>query len=390
MIDIVIGLDVHKHSVYATVLNDNGELVIQRNMENNIPVLNDFLNDYKEHDIVIESSTSGKYLSKELMKLTYKIHLINPDKVSAIDGYKKTDREDSYKLAYLYRINALSEIYIPSDEIENIRSLVRYRHSLGEEITLKKNKVHALLTSYGIIIKASDPFGKKGLREIEGNYSNLSYSDKIVLRLLLNDISFIKEREKEIETELSKIAINNNSIKLLMTIPGINYYSACGIYSEIGDISRFKNREKFASYTGLIPREYSSGERIVKGHITKHGPSILRFFLTEISHIVIKYTKKFKSKYLSIVRRLGKKRSIIAIARILAETIFTMLKNNTGYIDYERDKTDLKNIDYAYFDKLESLAIRKRRAMEYTSLKGNNNTAGDSANLKYNGGIKDC
>ena len=87
----------------------------------------------------------------------------------------------------------------------------------------------------------------------------------------------------------------------------------------------------------------------------------MRFFLTEISHIVIKFTKKFKSKYLSIVRRLGKKRSIIAIARILAETIFTMLKNNTGYIDYERDKTDLKNIDYAYFDKLKSLAIRKRR-----------------------------
>ena len=69
MIDIVIGLDVHKHSVYATVLNDNGELVIQRNTENNISVLDSFLNDYKEHDIVIESSTSGKYLSKELLKL---------------------------------------------------------------------------------------------------------------------------------------------------------------------------------------------------------------------------------------------------------------------------------------------------------------------------------
>ena len=390
MIDIVIGLDVHKRSVYATVLNDNGELVIQRNMENNISVLDDFLNDYKEHDIVIESSTSGKYLSKALMKLNYKIHLINPDKISAIDGFKKTDREDSYKLAYLYRINALKEIYIPSEEIENIRTLVRYRHSLGEEITVKKNQIHAILASYGIIIKAADPFGKKGLREISNNYNKLNSSDRIVLRSLLSDISGIKSREKEIETELSNIAVNNNNIKLLMTIPGINYYSACGIYSEIGDISRFKNKERFASYTGLIPKEYSSGEKVVKGHITKHGPSILRFFLTEISHIIIKYTKKFRTKYLSIVRRLGKKRSIIAIARILAETIFTMLKNNTGYIDYERNKTDLKNIDYSYYDKLESLAIRKRMAMEYTSLKGNNNTAGDSANLKYNGGIKDC
>ena len=96
------------------------------------------------------------------------------------------------------------------------------------------------------------------------------------------------------------------------------------------------------------------------------GPSLLRFFLVETVHSLIKYTKNFRSKYMNIVRRLGKKRSIIAIARMLAETIFTMLRNNTGYIDYERDKTDLKNIDYAYYDKLESLEIRKRRAMEYT------------------------
>ena len=169
---MVIGLDVHKRSVYATVMEDNGNIISQKNMENNMETVNEFLSIYKDHDIVIESSTSGKYLCKELLKLNYKIHLINPAKVPEIsNNYKKTDKEDSLKLAELFRLNALSEIYIPSDEIENIRSLVRYRHSLGEEITFKKNKVHALLTSYGIIIKATDPFGKKGLREIESNYS---------------------------------------------------------------------------------------------------------------------------------------------------------------------------------------------------------------------------
>ena len=124
----------------------------------------------------------------------------------------------------------MKEIYIPSDEIENIRSLVRYRHSLGEEITLKKNKVHALLTSYGMIIKATDPFGKKGLKEIDGYYNNLNYSDRIVLRSLLNDISYIKNREREIEAEISSRANNSEDIKLLMTITGINFYTAAGMY----------------------------------------------------------------------------------------------------------------------------------------------------------------
>ena len=387
MIDIVIGLDVHKHSVYATVLNDNGDIIAQRNMENNMEIVNGFLFNYKDHDIVIESSTSGKYLCKELLKLNYKLHLINPSKVPEIsNNYKKTDKEDSLKLAELFRMNALSEIYIPSDEIENIRSLVRYRHSLGEELTLKKNKVHALLTSYGIIIKATDSFGKKGLREIEGNYSNLSYYDKIVLRSLLNDISFIKEREREIEIEISSISDNSNDIKLLMTIPGINFYTASAILSEIGTVNRFINKERFASYTGLIPSEHSSGEKVVKGHITKHGPSLLRFFLVETAHSLIKYTRKFKSKYLSIVRRLGKKRSIIAIARILAETIYAMLKNNVKFVDQER--REMVNPDELYFKRLEELSLKKINNMRRIAKDSNVNN--DSANLIYRRGIKDC
>ncbi|WP_156318756.1 IS110 family transposase [Acidiplasma cupricumulans] len=104
MINIVIGLDVHKRSVYATVMNDNGDIIIQRNMENNMETVNKFLSDYKNHDIVIESSTSGKYLCKELLKLNYKIHLINPSKVPEIyNNYKKTDREDSFQLADVFR-----------------------------------------------------------------------------------------------------------------------------------------------------------------------------------------------------------------------------------------------------------------------------------------------
>ena len=384
---MVIGLDVHKRSVYGTVMEDNGDIIVQRNMENNMETVNGFLSDYRDHDIVIESSTSGKYLCKELLKLNYKVHLINPAKVPEIaNNYKKTDREDSFQLADVFRKGGMKEIYIPSEDIENIRSLVRYRHSLGEEITLKKNKVHALLTSYGIIIKATDPFGKKGLREIENNYNNLNYSDKIVLRSLLNDISLIKEREREIEAEISSRADNSNDIKLLMTIPGINFYTAAGILSEIGSVSRFENKLKFASYTGLIPREHSSGEKVVKGHITKHGPSLLRFFLVETAHSLIKYTKKFRTKYLSMVRRLGKKRSIIAIARILAETIYAMLKNNVRYI--ERERMETVNPDELYFKRLEELSLKKINNMRRIAKDGNVNN--DSANLIYRGGIKDC
>ena len=164
-----------------------------------------------------------------------------------------------------------------------------------------------------------------------------------------------------------------------MTIPGINFYIAAGILSEIGTINRFENKLKFASYTGLITSEYSSGERTIKGHITKHGPPLLRFFLVETAHSLTKFTKKFRSKYLSIVRRLGKKRSIIAIARILAEAIYSMLKNNVRYIEKEREGTI--NPDELYFKRLEELSLKKINNMN--KLAKNAQVNGDSANLIY-------
>ena len=124
---MVIGLDVHKRSVYATVMEDNGTIIIQKNMENNMETVNEFLSVYKDHYIVIESSTSGKYFSKELSMLGYKVHLINPAKVPEIaNNYRKTDKEDSFQLADVFRKGGIKEIYIPSQEIENIRTLVRY------------------------------------------------------------------------------------------------------------------------------------------------------------------------------------------------------------------------------------------------------------------------
>ena len=111
-----------------------------------------------------------------------------------------------------------------------------------------------------------------------------------------------------------------------MTITGINIYIATGIIGGIGDIHRFRNKGSPAPYAILAPRQDQSGKNDRKGHITKEGQSMLRYLLAIAAHTVIKYSKKMKNKYLSLVRRIGKDRAIVAIARILAGTIFTMLK----------------------------------------------------------------
>ena len=118
-----------------------------------------------------------------------------------------------------------------------------------------------------------------------------------------------------------------------MTIPGMGIYSSAVIMSEIDNISRFSSKEKLASYAGLVPRQNKSGSSDIRGHITKHGSSMLRFIMVTPAHSLIKYSDRIRKKYLGIVKRLGKNRAIVAIARILIETIYTMLKNGTKFID---------------------------------------------------------
>ncbi len=154
----------------------------------------------------------------------------------------------------------------------------------------------------------------------------------------------LMRKESTVEDEISRSVINDRSVKILMTIPGIGIYSSAAIMSEIDDISRFGSKEKLASYAGLVPRQNQSGLSDIRGHITKHGPSMLRFILVNAAHSVVKYSERMRRKYLSLVRRLGKNRAIVAIARILIETIYTMLSRGTEFIDRIDPLTERKMV----------------------------------------------
>jgi len=345
VVGIIIGLDVHKRSIYVTELKEDGNINEQYEMANSEDCWNEFRDRYlkQKPEIALEVSTSGKYVTGLLRDMGFSVHMADPSKLPVIyRSTKKNDREDSFKLARALHLGELSEVYLPSAEIDDLRSMTRYRKSIGEEITMLKNRIHAVLTRHGISIPATDIFGNRGLRIIDTRSSVLSSMERIMLADILERIKDLKDRASSIEDEMARCTAGNRDVSLLMTIPGIGVYSATAILGEIGDIKRFEKKEKLASYAGLTPRQNQSGNRDIKGHITKHGPSMLRFILVTAAHSLIKYSRKMKMKYLSIVRRLGKNRAIVAIARILVETIYVMLSRGVEFNDQIENLTERK------------------------------------------------
>ena len=336
MIGIYIGLDVHKRTVYVTEMEDHGDVKERYEIVNCDESWQDLIHRYhaNEVEIALETSTSGKYVARLLRDNGFSVHLADPSKLALIfNSVKKNDREDSYKLAKLLRLQELPEVHIPSREIDDLKTLVRYRKSLGEAITMIKNRVHAILASAGISIDATDIFGKKGMKCILRSVDNLSTAQRFVLTDLLDQITYLMGKESMVEDEISRSVMNDRNVNLLMTIPGLGIYSSAASMAEIDDISRFDSKEKLAAYAGLVPRQDQSGSRDMRGHISKHGPSMLRFIMVNAAHIVVKYSDRMRRKYLSLVRRLGKNRAIVAIARILLETIYTMLKKGEHFVD---------------------------------------------------------
>lgn len=333
--------------VNITEMEENGEVKRNYEMENTEESWNSFCEQYayEKPEIALEQSTSGKYVARLLRNRGFSVHIADPAKLALIfNSPKKSDKEDSYKLAKLLRIGELQEVHLPSEYSDDLKSLVRYRKSLGEEVTMIKNRIHALLSLHGIRIEATDIFGRRGIREIEESSSELNSYEKVVMNDMLERLSELFDRERKVEEHIASFVINDSRVKLLMTVPGINLYSAAAIVSEIDDISRFHSKEKFSSYCGLVPKQDQSGSRDIRGHISKRGPSMLRFILVIAAHTAIKKSKKLRSKYLSIVRRVGKNRAIVAVARILAEIIYSMLKNGEEFIDKIDSLTERKMI----------------------------------------------
>ncbi|MEM0134468.1 MAG: transposase [Thermoplasmatales archaeon] len=188
------------------------------------------------------------------------MHIADPARKALIfNSSKKNDREDSYKLAKSLRLGELPDVQLPSKYLDDLRYLVRYRKSLGEEVTVIKNRIHALLSSHGIRVDATDIFGRRGMREIEESSVRLKTRERVVMSDMLERLSDLFDRERGIENNIALAVKDDGNVKLLMTIPWINVYSAAVIVSEIDDISRFEPKEKFASYSSLVLRQDQSG-----------------------------------------------------------------------------------------------------------------------------------
>ncbi len=150
----------------------------------------------------------------------------------------------------------------------------------------------------------------------------------------LDIIQFQNRQIAKTDLMIRHIVRNNPDTRILTTIPGIGFYSALTIYSEIADINRFSDSHKLCAYAGIVPSVRNSADTIHHGRITKRGSNMLRWVLVESIHTHVRHAEN--SDIAKFYKRLAKKRgtskAAVAAASKLLRVIYWMLKEKREFV----------------------------------------------------------
>ena len=400
------GVDVHKSFLVATIIKTTGGIEPSY-QKRRFSTFNNSILEFKKwllenECLYVCMESTGKYWIPvfNLLEDEINVTIANPKWVKAVKG-NKDDTKDSKWIGDLFRLGLVRGSYIPCKKIRILREFTRYRYKLVSCRSSEKNRYQNALTVCNVALDSvvSDVFGKSStsiidylleqsgtsidheviaskllkrlkakedavIESIEGY--QMTDSQKYRMHLVRAHMDYITAAINDVDTEIETLIASDpdyeNAVELLCTIPGVKYDSAITIISEIGiDMSQFCSSKRLCCWAGLTPGSNESAGKKKSVRITRAGV-YLKPALVQCAHAAVKSDKSpyYKKKYESLVERRGKKRAIIAIARMILTAIFQMLTTGETWNPCDLYKIDMPE---ALLEKQKQKAIKQAQKL---------------------------
>lgn len=328
---VSIGIDVHK--AHYTVCCMVKSRVIQRaTMPANPNKLLEFIRTRFEGCEVrtaYEAGFSGFTLHRVLEEGGIFNLVVNAGSIEvAIRDRVKTDKRDSFKLADLLDCGRIKGIRVPSIEEEQNRLVHRTREQLVKDRARCVNRLKMRMFQFGLTVP--DRINQKVLDQMLFR-KDLSFEISYSLRKYISNWKFLNNEIKEIDNVLKKRSESDPLFRIYNSIPGYGVLIASMLSTELGDMSQFPNERTLFSFLGFTPTERSSGEKEIKGHISRQGSARLRKVLVESAWSAINNDEFWKNEYQLRVFKLGGKKAIVSVARRLVGVARSLARSNSLY-----------------------------------------------------------
>lgn len=284
-----VGLDVHKNSIEVAFIDANGEARHYGKIKNNLSALEKLIRRLhskgpNELKFVYEAGPCGYGIFRYLTGLGIECVVAAPSLIPQRSGCRiKNDRRDALNLCRLFRAGELTPVHVPTPEDEAMRDLVRARDDAKIAEKKAKQRLKAFLLRHDIRYSGRShwsPAHMNWLADLKMEHP----AQQIVLQEYIDALKESMQRVARL-TEQIRVLLPDWSkapiVEALQALRGVRLISAAVIVSEIGDFRRFKNAKELMAYLGLVPSEYSSGDQIKRGGITKTGNHYARKALVE-------------------------------------------------------------------------------------------------------------
>jgi transposase len=326
--EVFVGLDVHKSSIVATVLDGEGNRVDQTKLTSADSELIEYLNGFPgPKHVVLEACGVWPHVYDAAQSAGADVTLAHPLKVRVIsEASLKSDKVDSDSLARLRLLRSVPMAYAPETPVRDLRQLVRDRVFYLHKEQDVKNHLYAVLLRRGISYE-------DGILSLKRKRETLRELHLPEIDRGLNVLVDLEEGCKELDKAVHEAFLASKEAQLLFTIPGIGKITAVALVAELCPISRFPNIEKLCSYAGLVPTNHQSGESSYQGHLKKDSNQLVKWMLVEAS-----WSHRYQEKRSAVTnvakrvsRRRGKQKGNVAGAHKLLKIVYAVLKRGTPY-----------------------------------------------------------
>jgi transposase len=333
-----IGLDVSNIETSICIMDHEGNIVKEAKVGSDPDSLNRYFEKtgLQFEQIGLEAGALSHWLVTSLRKSGWNVTCIDSRFMAAIlaTNVNKTDRNDARAIANAMRCKNYKEVHIKSVESIKTNSLLTARKTLVHQKTHLYNVVRGILKTFGIKL----PKGLKSIREaiktatafddFAPNHLKISsHVDWETIEPLILCHEHIEKQLEVLEAKVEALAKNDSIIQRFITHPGVGIITAVTYKAEIDDPTRFKKSRSVGAYLGMTPRQFSSGETIKQGRVSKHGSNEVRALLHEAGMVLITRTKaksKLKTWGLKKKQKLKTQKASMAVGRKIAINLHRM------------------------------------------------------------------
>lgn len=314
-IAVFAGLDYHQDSVQVCVMDEDGRVLANRSCRNDWRVIRD---EAERHGRVvraaIEACTGSANLAEQLVEqAVWSVDQAHPGYVSRMkQGPDKSDFTDARMLADLTRVGYLPRVWLPPQEVRDLRLLVRHRQQLANARRNAKLRICAILRDQRTEKGPCNRWTKAWMTWAR-EAAPMSEQARWVVQEHFAELASLNARVRKVEDRLDEMTREDRIVLDLMKTKGIGPVTAWTIRAMVGRFDRFKSGKQLSRFCGLSPCNASSGARQADAGLVKAGDPLLRSVLIEAAHGLMRYDSHWKSLAVKM-REAGKKTTVIVAA----------------------------------------------------------------------------